>query len=203
MKIPALERTIDRAEAPAHYAAALIAALAPDPALWEYRGEMIDGGISALSPPRCACGHPIRWLFPIYLPGTPELAAQLGSTCILHYAAYRPDDAARMQERLAAMEAELAAALAKARRVKSMAEVAAARERHAALTGAASERYEYYRSGGLRAPRSLWWAVASRKGAVPGPDECPQYTRPADARRWHEKHIAALIAALTSALGDK
>jgi ribosomal protein L37AE/L43A len=61
-----------------HHVQRLAAAMAPDPKEWEYRGEMIDsGGVSDF----CSCGHPIRFIFPIYNKRTGK-SIPIGSVCI-------------------------------------------------------------------------------------------------------------------------
>jgi hypothetical protein len=58
----------------------LATAMAPDPTRWEYRGEVLDGG-GGLEQVHCTCGHPIRWIFPIYDRDSGR-SLPIGSTCI-------------------------------------------------------------------------------------------------------------------------
>lgn len=51
-------------------------AMMPNPKDWEYRDEIEEGENA-----RCACGHPIRWMFPIHRKSDNAVLA-IGSVCI-------------------------------------------------------------------------------------------------------------------------
>ena len=66
------------------HAQAIADKLAPDCREWEWTGETIDAGKGAtqgFNPPRCACGHPIRYLFPL-VRERDGATVNIGSTCI-------------------------------------------------------------------------------------------------------------------------
>lgn len=62
-----------------------------DPSEWRYTGEMADAGPGAtkeVDPPRCACGHEIRFIFFIEHPTKGR--SQVGSTCVRHFKDVNP-----------------------------------------------------------------------------------------------------------------
>jgi hypothetical protein len=79
MSIKTEIRTEERRLENLHHVQRLATAMAPDPKEWEYRGEMIDSGNGANA--HCACGHPIRYVFPIYNRRTGK-SVPIGCVCI-------------------------------------------------------------------------------------------------------------------------
>jgi hypothetical protein len=188
-----MSTTIDRLESEvleqqdrATHALALLTALAPDPSKWEYRGECFDGGEQS----KCACGHPIRWEFPIYRENEVKV---VGSTCVNHFAALNPTTGALMLSKLAELEDRLAAAKKAAKAAARQVEVDAARVRFEATLTAARVKFDSYRARGVKAPWELWRAVASYRRV---PSKAPEYSRACDYIRWYKQETARLERAM-------
>jgi IS5 family transposase len=186
-KLDALERIEEEGERKLAHVQRLLTALAPDPSMWEYRGELLEGDDSS----KCACGHKIRLLFPVYR-GEKEVRI-LGSVCIEHYSAINPAVAARMIETLERHRAAVAEAEKKAKEAASAKEVEAARNEHQAAYDRAHALADSFPKYSI--PEPLFWATRTSR-RVPSPSWCPRYTRASAAVKWHKKHTAALLAAL-------
>lgn len=183
LKINELRTTEETQQSELSHRKALLAALAPDPAAWEYRGEMIDSGPASRA--HCACGHPIRYVFPVYRGGE---VRPIGSTCITHYATVSAEQAARMQARLDATQAAIREAAKQARQAAAdrKAEQAAAAYREA--YDRIKAIYRSFADRGRHAPREIWALAQSYRYALPSPDRPPEYQRASDLTRWFAKH---------------
>ncbi len=79
-----MTRTEERDILSAEHAARIATRLLPDPREWTVDPEVIDAGPGAatgFSPPRCACGHPIRYLFTLRR-ARDGATATIGNVCI-------------------------------------------------------------------------------------------------------------------------
>lgn len=171
-------------EGRATHALALINALAPDPSKWEYRGECVDGGGENCE---CACGHPIRWCFPIYFESQVKI---VGSTCVNHFAAINPETGNLMLEKLAELEAKLASAKKEALAAQKQAEVEAIKARYEAAYDGMKARMQSYESSYTRAPYELWQLARSSKWGLPR--KAPNYKRACDFIRWYSQSLARI-----------
>lgn len=105
------QRNLELASARLHHVEKLIEVLG-DPSEWEYRDEWADGG--RMSQEKCSCGQTIRYLFIIHHPIKGR--AQVGSTCVNHFAVINPALYERMKAGVEAMEKTLAAEKAEVKR---------------------------------------------------------------------------------------
>ncbi len=174
----------------------LLAALDNRPQDWEYRDEM-DEDKSGKS--QCACGHPIVYLFPVYDTKHPNVKRILGSTCINHYATYRPEDAARMLEVQAAHDAKLAEARKAAKRAAAMAEVQALVAVWEPLAARIEGYWERKRQG-YRIPEAIYYNHFFKPGRMEHHLE-NTYTRPCDMIRYVKKEIKSAEYVLSQAQG--
>lgn len=177
-------------ESRTNHALALLNALAPDPSKWEYRGECFEGDENS----HCACGHPIRWLFPIYLE---QQVKVVGSTCVNHFAAINPATGGLMLEKLAELQAKLSEQLKAAKRAaadseNSMLWIKYCEARDRALARHNANRAEYRRS-----PYTLWWFCCAGREQYRRNSQ-PEYTRACDLKRWLLKGIARAERALAA-----
>lgn len=188
--IDTLERKSDELARYSAWAAKLAAALAPDPAAWEYRDEVLDcAGEGA----HCACGHPVRYLYPLYRGAD---TAAVGSECINHFAALAPGLHVKLAAAEDALRARIAAAKRQAKSAADSVEVAGLRAEFEAALQAAYDRYEAARVQGRRSPRVLWEVIASNRWRVPA--HAPEYARACDLKRWYKTQTATLRAALVA-----
>lgn len=169
-------------ESRTNHALALLAALAPDPSLWEYRGECFEGDAGS----HCACGHPIRWLFPIYYGNQTKV---VGSTCVNHFAAINPATGALMLAKLEELQTKLSdqrkaavKATADAENQKLWAQYVEVRDKARAMHQSNRSRY-------IRSPYELWFFTSSSREQF-NRNSPPEYTRPCDLKKWITKAIA-------------
>jgi len=185
MKIETIERAEADLLASNTHALNLISALAPyAPSEYEYRGEVADAGAPVA---QCACGHPIRFCFPIY--HASGKTAILGSTCVEHYSLLCPETGARMKAAEERLHAEIAAARKLAARATADAENAGLWQIYSELRDKAVAAHKANRQAGQRSPHDLWQFAEGwyEKYRVQNP---PEYTRPSDLRKWLTKAIA-------------
>jgi hypothetical protein len=195
-----LARKAEQSTGTAHHVDQLIAHLI-DPTGWELI-EMVDAGEGAaksLNPPRCACGHPIRFIFIVEatrdLPpseawpsGRPKGdRAHVGSVCIQQIAHLAPELAERILAGAKDLERRAAEAQRQAELARKQAEVEALERQFRALHNQLISEFRRYRATGDYAPYELWEAVCHRKHCVP--QAPPQYSSPALYIRWYRKHI--------------
>jgi hypothetical protein len=178
-----------RLDATHQWSEALVTALG-NPAEWRYEGECIDAGEGAtmqFNPPRCACGHPIRFCFLIH--HSTKGQTQVGSECINYF-----EQAGAIHEQLTqalgTLEKQIAQAKVAALKAKRDAEAQALTDEYHKAYNTALDKYLEYRDKGLRAPRRLWELIASNKWALAS--EPPPFTRSCDIVRWCKKHISML-----------
>lgn len=194
-KIEKIEAELDRATSARAYVDRLIASLG-DLREWYHHGEVIDHGKGAadqFNPPRCACGHPIRYAFVIHHPtrGT----AWVGTECIGRIGELSPE----LAESLAATEEALRRKL---REAKAQARRAAADTRAQEALDEYSRAYYRVREWcepllrERRVPYDLWYALFSRARYVKPPECCPPYSRAADRMRWARTQMERLRLAL-------
>ena len=162
-----------------------------DGMLWEYRGEILE---DASGKAACVCGHPIRYIFPIYRKDASDQCG-LGSTCIGHFESINPEMYAALTAADTALKARIADAQKRAREAARQQKVEVARAEFRALYDRAHSQYAAYAEHGRRAPRPLWEVCASRNWYVP--ENAPDYTRAADLIRWYQKQTAILNAHLS------
>lgn len=191
-----LKRKLAKVQDAGHHYERLIAALAPDPREWEYTGECIDAGVGAASsqnPPRCACGHPIRFIFLIKR-ARDGATTQVGSVCINHFDRIAPET----YKALKAAEADLLARVKEAeRKAEEARRQRAAKRAERTFRKALDEartKYDAYRARGRKAPYALWEAVASWKWRVPS--QPPEYQRTSSYIRWYKKQTKRLREAV-------
>jgi hypothetical protein len=192
LKIDTLERSESEQYSELAHRQALLNALAPDPAAWEYRGEVVDGGTDGKA--YCACGHPIRWIFPVYRGSEMR---PIGSTCINHYATVSAEQAGRMQSRLDETQAAIRDAAKQARAAAMDIKAQAAGEAYRAAYDSIVAIHRSFRDSGRRSPREIWAAVESYHYGLPNPSRPPRYQRKSALVAWYEKHIAAADAILS------
>lgn len=195
IRIDRLRRETAETEAVGHYVQALVEGLAPDPSEWEYTGICVDAGpgaLQTLNPPRCACGHPIRYVFHVRRPRD-GAETHVGSVCVGHLRVVSPALGERLAQAVEELEARIRDQQARARAAAAEGRVAAARADFERARTAARAAYDRYAGNGDRAPRELWEIVASRNWAIPnGP---PEYSRPADYVRWYKSRAEQFRAA--------
>lgn len=170
-----------------HYKS-LLRALAPDPASWKFTGDILEGDPNES---RCACGHPIKWLFVIERNGQTK---HLGSTCINHFEFINQETFTALCQAQTALSARLTEAEHKAKRAAQSVEASEAQSEFVSAYDKALALYDNYRSVGQQAPRKLWEAVASRAWSVPS--AAPDYQRASDLIKWYRKHIEILQLAI-------
>lgn len=156
---------------------------------WKFTGEVADGGINSQA--KCACNHPIRWIFIIQNKKDGRLES-LGSTCICYFAGINPE----AFEALTAAHEELLQKLAnlKSREKKAQAEAETDKAKilYEETYNRAKALYTENRDAERRSSRSLWAAFESWKFRQPA--ECPKrYTRTSDYRKWYEKNTEYLV----------
>lgn len=176
-------------ESRTNHAMALLNALAPDPSKWEYRGECLEGDENS----KCACGHPIRWLFPIYFG---EQQKVVGSTCVNHFAAINPETGALMLEALERLQTKLSDQRKAALKATADSENAALWAQYSQLRDTAIERHNSNRGRYIRSPWELWFFVAGRSQYRRL--KTPEYVRACDLKKWLVKAIAAAERALSA-----
>jgi hypothetical protein len=196
-----LERKFDAARAAAEHVEALVKALG-DPSAWKFTHKVIDAGPEALrsiDPPRCACGHPIRFIYLIEL--TRDLPGhrageqtQVGSVCISHVAALAPELAAEIAAAAERVERELADARRAAAEAARNEEATRLRAEFEAVWNQAHDLYHSYKSRGQMAPYGLWEVVVHSRRRVP--DAAPEYQRTSDLIRWYRRAIERLRAVM-------
>lgn len=186
MELNTLERTHADLEARSAHVLRLLAALAPDPRAWEYTGDVIDTG--APDGGKCACGHPVRYLFPLR---RGEDTANVGSTCVEHFSAIDPDLHDRLSEALARNTAAIAEAKAAARKAAALAEVAQAREEWSAVASAIRAQIAAAKARDRWIPRNLWEIEHYLPGLLSG-RKAERFTRPADQKRWYRDAVKTL-----------
>lgn len=187
------ENQIIEQESRASHVLALIEALAPDPSQWEYRGECDDAG--AGSEAKCACGHPIRFLFPIYhADGRVKI---VGSTCVNHFASINPATGQLMLDKLDELNAKLAEQKKAAKRAADDAENARLWSEYCAARDAAVAAHNANRAEYRRSPYQLWYFAAANREEYRR-QYPPEYTRACDLKRWLTKAIARAKSAMTA-----
>jgi hypothetical protein len=194
-----LEQAAAYEAARSEWAARLVAALV-DPTAWEWTGKVDDAGKGAhMRPdaPRCACGHPIRYVYRVRClrdvgPWRAGDVTQVGSVCVGAIAHLAPGLAEGILRKAAELERAAEEARRAARRAAQEAEVERLRQEWEALVERARAEFARYPKG--RAPYALWEAVASYRRARPTVP--PDYVRPADYARWYRREIAAWKMAL-------
>lgn len=179
------QETVEQEVRTAH-ALALIVALAPDPSAWEYRGQCNDTGPNSNA--KCACGHPIRYEFPIYRGVESRV---VGSTCVEHFAALNPETGALMLAKLEELQSKLAEQKKAAKAAIQQAEVDTLKSQFEAAYSAVKARFDGYRERGVYAPYELWSRICGR-GRVPS--HAPEYQRACDYIRWYKQQTARLQA---------
>jgi hypothetical protein len=115
-KIDEMENQYANSEARVAHLERLSAGLAPDPREWADTGLVIDAGPGATlrqNPPRCVCGHPIRYQCEIQRPSK-KFPGQfdktyLGNVCIDYLSELNPELAASLKQHLAEFLAKLEA----------------------------------------------------------------------------------------------
>lgn len=175
-------------ESHTNHALALLAALAPDPSKWEYRGECFEGDENS----HCACGHPIRWLFPIYFENQTKI---VGSTCVNHFAAINPATGQLMIDKLAELQTKLSDQKKAAARAAADAENAALWTEYCNWRDAAISAHRTNRQRYVRSPYQLWHFAESYREQYRVTKQ-PEYTRPCDLKKWLVKAIARAKSAM-------
>jgi len=201
LSVEKLEAEAERRRDRADYVERLLRGLGtPSLAGWSFTGEIRDAGVGSTAlaePPRCACGHPIRWLYIIQHPERGQ--TQLGSECINRLADMPHADEAlveALRQAVQRTEAQLREAEAAVRRAEREREVQDLAAQWAAICARALAEYER-RAPTRSAPHALWLAVKSRRHRLPR--VAPRYKRPADYIRWYRAQILAWREALGEA----
>lgn len=185
-KIENLTEATQTAARRAEYARNLLRGLDGEPQNYEYKGEIVDCG----SDGKCACGHPIRWGFPLKHKSEPGKTKIVGSTCVGYFAEVNQELFLALCEGVERLNEQLAQAKAASKRAASQAEVEALAAQWQTLYESRRAEYMGYRERGEMAPRPLWEAFGSRFRRVPS--TAPKYTRPADYKRWYKEQIKKL-----------
>lgn len=185
-----LESQIDAQAGARLWSAALVDALGA-PAEWSFTGRVHDCGegcTQRLDPPRCACGHPIRFCFIVTHPTKGE--TQVGSECINYFQAAASIHAALLEAE-ATLQQQIAEARRKAERAAADQLAAGATTRYKDALALAQARY---RELAPRAPRRLWELVQSNKWRLPS--EPPEYQAAKRIVTWCERKISELQDAM-------
>lgn len=192
-----LEARLNRVASHRAYVERLLSVLG-DPREWVFTGEVVDHGKGATelpNPPRCACGHPIRYEFIIEHP-TRGLAS-VGSECIGRIGTMAPELAAELAAAEEALRRRIREAEAQARKAAADARAQQAmREYEAAYALVMKWAEPLLRD--RRVPYALWYAMFSRARTVEPPDWCPAYKRAADRARWARQQLERLRSALSA-----
>ena len=113
-----LEATASIMRSSLRHAQRLINALG-NPSEWQATGEVVDAG------GHCACGHPIRWAFPIVHPDGRQNV--IGSECINHFQNINPDQADKLRAGLKVIADAIKGKINEANRIKQEAGMLEAR----------------------------------------------------------------------------
>ncbi len=185
-KIETLTEATQTAARRAEYARNLLRGLGYEPQNYEYSGEILDCGTDG----ECACGHPIRWGFPLKHKSDAGKTKIVGSTCVGYFAEVNQELFLALCKGVDRLNEQLAQAKAASKRAAAQAEVEALAAQWQELYDSLRAEYIGYRERGEMAPRALWEAFGSRFRALEA--EPPQYTRPAAYKRWYKKEIEKL-----------
>lgn len=186
-KIEALTDSLEDAARRAQYVRNLMRGLNNEPENYEYTGEVVDMGDTG----KCACGHSIRWGFPLkHKSGDANKGKIVGSTCVGYFAEVNEELFKALCAGVDALNKRLAEAKAASKRAQAQADVDALAEQWATLYSKLNAKYQSYRERGEKAPRALWEAFGSYRYSLPA--YAPEYTRPADFKRWYKAQIKRL-----------
>lgn len=186
-KIETLAESLAQDAARLEYTENLFRGLHREPENYEYTGEIIDCGNEG----KCACGHPIRWGFPLkHKSGDASKGKIVGSTCVGYFQGVNADLYAALMAGVERLNKQLAEAKAAAKRAQAQADVDVLAAQWESLYVSLKTRYQSYRERGQMAPRALWEAFGSYRYGVPSAP--PEYTRPADYKRWYKQQIKRL-----------
>lgn len=186
-KIQTITETLADVSARAEYTENLYRGLNREPENYEYTGDVVDMG----SEGKCACGHPIRWGFPLkHKSGDANKGKIVGSTCVGYFEGVNFELYQSLMAGVERLSRQLAEAKAAAKRAQAQAEVDALAQQFDELYDTLNSRYQSYRERGQMAPRALWEAFGSYRYGVPS--KAPEYTRPADYKRWYKQQIKRL-----------
>ncbi len=184
------EEVLANLNANTNHVAVLLAAMNNDPSAWEYDGsEPVDNGEGAsmsINPPRCACGHPVRYQFVIRNIANPKQIINLGTTCINYLSDI---DASMYADMVAAVkrQAEKLAALKRAAKAATQdAEIEKLAAEYKQIYDARIATYNAIRESGKRVVYNAWYALASSHRLPYSP---PEYTRKASYIAWYKKHL--------------
>lgn len=162
-----LETTADKQA----HRAALVAVLG-NGAEWEYRGEVVD-----LKEGKCACGHHIRYGYPVHHPD--GRAVTLGSSCINVFEGVNPFALALLVAAVQSTEQKIADAKKAAAKAAKDEQAGILAARFNAAKQAVFARYSSFPR--YHAPRPLYDAV---EGYNRLPRKIPEYQRVGDLIRW-------------------
>lgn len=196
--LEALERKLERKEGRARHVALLLS-LFGDMRLYEYTGKVIDHGAGAATgpnPPTCACGHPVRFQFEIRRKDGAGQPAYLGSHCIEYVGVLAPELGAALSKAVDDLEAKVKEAEARARRAAAEGEATAALERYKAAWEVVDTFVQRERALGRWLPKPIWMAMVARNRTVLPPWAVPQYQHPGHIKRWANRQMELLFAAL-------
>lgn len=162
-----------------------------NPSEWTFNGAVTDTGREDGG--RCACGHPIRYLF--HIEHTTRGAACVGSTCINHIAEISPELGAALGAARERLESSLAEAKAKAKRAIADAENVRLWNEYQIEREKAIARHRANRAAGIRSPYSLWqfcdgWREKYNRQSP------PEYTRACDLKKWITRALVRVHGAL-------
>jgi hypothetical protein len=169
---------------------ALFLGLHRQPHNYEYRGEIVDCGNDG----KCVCGHKIRQGFVLHHKSDPNLGPKIvGCVCVEQFAAINLELYKSLMEGVAKLKEQIREAKARAKRSQAEAEVESLRTAYEAKHSAMVDLFEGFKLRGQRAPRPLWEAVASSYRI---PRKAPEYSRPADYKRWYKERSAWIDSAI-------
>lgn len=126
-----LEQTASVMRSSLRHAQRLINALG-NPSEWQATGEVVDAG------GHCACGHPIRWAFPIVHPDGRQNV--IGSECVNHFQNINPDQADKLRAGLKVIADAIKGKINEANRIKQEAGMLDARNQWEIALEAAQDR---------------------------------------------------------------
>jgi hypothetical protein len=197
--IDEMEKQYANSEARVAHLARLTAGLSPDPQEWIDTGVVIDAGPGATlsqNPPRCVCGHPIRYQCEIQRPSK-EFPGQfvkehLGNVCIDYLSELNPALAESLKKHLDEFLARIEAKKKQAKEAQQDEQIKVLAEQYKSIFEAKETAYINLRNQGKRANYALWCAFGSRSHGLR--ENAPTYTRKASYITWYKKQIARVTA---------